>query len=133
METVEPRLFSPEALAILDRMSFDPTVRGRYEWLSGGLIWPDEFPRAHEEWLIVARGYVYRFLIAYRASLTLGPECAEFRAVWEQVVRHAPNWPGLRPERRGERAARRLRVGQRRLDACLAELDSQSEADGKDT
>ncbi len=118
-------LFSAAALAVLNRMPVDPAARGSFELMSGGLIWPDELPRpGSEESELVWSQCVYRYLIAYRASLTLGEERAEFRPVWEQVVCHAPNWPGLRPERRGERARRRLRAALRRQDKCLAEFES---------
>lgn len=127
-------IFSEAALVVLDQMAFNPMARGRFEWLSGGLIWPDELPRiGTAEWDVVSPGDVYRFLIAYRASITVGPERAEFRPVWEQVVEHAPNWPGLRPERRDERAARRLRAAYRRRDRCLAELETRFEADKPNT
>jgi hypothetical protein len=121
--------FSPAALAVLDRMPFDPTARGRFELMSGGLMWPDEFPAGASAagQLVRAQG-LYRYLIAYRRALTLGESREEFRSVWEQVTRHAPNWPGLRPERCGERAARRLRAALRGQDKCLAKLLAQPDA-----
>jgi hypothetical protein len=92
--------------------------------MSGGLVWPDEFPRTGSpEWELVRPQWVYRYLIAYRRALTLGEERAAFRPVWEQVAQQAPNWPGLRAERCGERAARRLRAALRRQDKCLAEFE----------
>jgi hypothetical protein len=116
-------LFSAAGLAVLDRQAYDPAARAGYELMSGGLLWPDEFPRAFSPaWAAVSPNWVYRYLIAYRASITLGEERSEFRPVWEQVVRHAPNLPGLRAERRGERAKRRLLAGMRRQARCLAEL-----------
>lgn len=131
--TVGPVLFSAAGLAVLDGMTFDPKAKGSYECLSGGLIWPDEFPSiSSPEWASVALGYVYRFLIAYRASLTLGEERAEFRAVWEQVKTLAPNWPGLRPERREGRALRQLRVAKQRTEKCLDALEARFEAGKKE-
>jgi hypothetical protein len=119
-------LFSADALAVLDGMPFDPAARGRFELMSGGLMWPDEFPPPRSPgWAAISPNWVYRFLLAYRASITLGEERAEFRPVWEQVVQHAANWPGLRPERRGASALRRLRAALRRQDKCLSELESQ--------
>jgi hypothetical protein len=118
-------LFSAAALAILDRMPFDPAARGRFEYLSGGLMWQDEFPPVMSpDWQVIAPNYAYRYLIAYRASITLGREQAAFCPVWEQVVQQAPNWPGLRPERRGAAAMRRLRAALRVQDRCLAKLES---------
>jgi hypothetical protein len=122
-------LFSAAALAVLDRRPFDPAARARYEIMSGGLMWPDEFPRpGTPEWEAVSPNWVYRYLIAYRASITLGEERPAFRPVWEQVVRHAPHWPGLRAERRGERARRRLLAAKRRADRCLDELEAEIDA-----
>jgi len=115
MDVHDVTLFPPAALAVLNCMPFDPEARGRYELMSGALIWPDEFPG-------VAIG-ASRYLVAYRASITLGEERAEFRPVWDQVVQHAPDWPGLRPERRGEKARRRLLAAQRLSQPCLDELE----------
>jgi hypothetical protein len=116
--------FSADALAVLDGMPFDPAARGWFEQLSGGLLWPDEFPRPLSlAWAMIAPNWLYRYLLAYRASITLGEERVELRPVWDEVVQQAPNWPGLRPERRGERALRRLRAALRRHARCWAELE----------
>jgi hypothetical protein len=129
----DPRLFSDAALAVLDRMPYDPSARGRFEIMSGGLMWPDEFPRiGTPEFAAIAPGCLYRFLLAYRASITLHPELAQPYVLWEQVARHAQNWPGLRPERRGEQAQRRLRAALRRQEKCLAELESHLEVGRSD-
>jgi hypothetical protein len=116
-------LFSAAALAVLDRQPFDPAARGSYEMMSGGLMWRDEFPEVGSpEWQLVAADWVYRYLIGYRASITLGEERAAFRPVWEQVVQMAPNWPGLREERRGDDARRRLSAARRSSKRCLDEV-----------
>jgi hypothetical protein len=121
--------FSADALVILDRMPFDPMARGRFELMSGGLIWSDEFPPSgSSEGELVRAQWVYRYLIAYRRALTLVEDRVAFLPIWEQVVRGAPNWPGLRPERRGERAARRLRAALRRQDKCLTQFEARWEA-----
>jgi hypothetical protein len=113
-------------------MPFDPAARGRFDMMSGGLIWSDEFPRpGSTAWPAVSHKWIYRFLLAYRASVTLGKERAELRPVWEQVARHAPNWPGLRADRRGEEAHRRLRAALRVQKGCLTELKSQLEISGQ--
>lgn len=96
-------MFSNAALAILNRQVYDPTAKGDYEIMSGGLLWSDEFPQiGSPEWPVFAHNWVYRFLLAYRASITMGEENALFRPVWQQAIDHAPNWPGLREERRGK-------------------------------
>lgn len=122
-------LFSETALAILDRHLYDPDARSSYELMSGGLIWSDEFPKLGSlEWAAVSPNWVYRYLIAYRASITLGVERMEFRPVWEQIMRQAPHWPGLRQERSGARARRRLLAAERRQARCLDELERYLEA-----
>jgi hypothetical protein len=126
MSTAGRPLFSAAGLSVLDRQVYNPAARARYELMSGGLMWPDEFPPCGSPaWMEISPNWVYRVLIAYRASITQGEERAEFRPVWEQVARHAPNWPGLRDERRGLRARRRLLAAKRREARCLAELDAE--------
>ena len=121
-------MFSEEALSVLDRLTFDPVARGDFEWLSGGLMWSDEFPPVGTpERQAMSQSGAIGCLLACRASITLGQESG-FLPIWEQVVRHAPNWPGLRPERRGEAALRRLRTALRRQDRCLAALEAQLDA-----
>ena len=121
-------LFSAAALEVLDSQQYDPPAKGQYELLSGGLMWPDEISKygAPERGLL-SLDRVYRYLVAYRASITVGEERADFRPVWERVAREAPNWPGLRPERRGEQARRRLLAAKRRADRCLDELERRFE------
>jgi hypothetical protein len=124
-------LFSEAGLSVLDRQAYSPMARASYDLMSGGLMWPDEFPRCGSAaWMEISPNWVYRYLMAYRASITLGEERAEFRPVWEQVARHAPHWPGLRAERRGDKARRRLLAAKRRQARCLAELDAEIGAGG---
>jgi hypothetical protein len=124
MDSPQPRLFTEFALTILNCLPFDPQARGRFEYLSGGLVWADEFPpHGSPEWTVIEPGYLYRHLLAYRASITLAQEYATSHELWEQVAEHAPNWPGLRPERRGEQAKRRLQAALRVQEKCFAELD----------
>src|SRR5207253_849591 len=109
MEASALPLFSAAALAVLNHRPYDPVAKGQYELMSGGLIWGDEFPKpGTPERDLVMPAWGYRYLIAYRAALTLGEERAEFRPVWEQVLREAPDWPGLRADRRGGKARKRL-------------------------
>lgn len=103
-------------------MRFDPTARGFYDIMSGGLVWPDEFPmRCEVNW----EEYLPRYVFAYRAALTLGESRSEFH-LWQQLTEHAPSWPGLRPERRGEDARRRLLAAKRRESRCLDQLERDS-------
>lgn len=119
-------LFSSTALLVLDQQHYDPAAKASFELLSGGLLWPDEFPRpTSSEWAVISPNYLYRYLLAYRASITLGNERSEFRAIWEQVANHAPNWPGMREDRRGEKAQKRLRAALRRQERCLSDLETE--------
>ncbi|MDB5307465.1 MAG: hypothetical protein JWO38_1667 [Gemmataceae bacterium] len=120
-------MFSDAELAILDRMPFEPAARGVFEWLSGGLMWPDEFPFGTPERRAMSEAGSIGCLLACRASLTLGQQTGLY-PLWEQVLRHAPNWPGLRPERRGAAALRRLRAALRKQDRCLGALETQQDA-----
>ena len=59
---------------------------------------------------------------------------AEVLRVLNQVARYAPNWPGLRPERRGAAAPRRLRgCTPSAGDRCLAALDAQLRCQSRGT
>ena len=117
-------LFSPAALEVLNSQQYDPAAKGAYELMSGGLMWPDEFPKPGAPGRdTVFAPWAYRFLIAARAAITLGDERTGFRPTWDQVVREAPNWPGLRPERWGEQARRRLLAAKRREAKCFDELE----------
>jgi hypothetical protein len=44
LQTSVRTLISDGSLSVLNDMSLDAGSRGRFEWLSGGLMWPDEFP-----------------------------------------------------------------------------------------
>jgi hypothetical protein len=119
-------LLSAEALTVLDRRPYAPDARGGYNFVVKGLQWPDEFPAIGSLERPVVSDHRAARLLIYRASLTLGEELAEWRPLWEQVARHAPNWPGLREDRRGERARRRLLAGRRREAACWEKIWSRA-------
>ncbi|MBP3959137.1 hypothetical protein J8F10_28160 [Gemmata sp. G18] len=120
-------LFSTATLAVLNAQQYDPGAKGAYEYLSGGLMWPDERPEAHEPGReFTSTITAYRCLIASRAAITLGKETGVW-PVWEQVLREASNWPGLRPERWGEAARKRLLAAKRREARCFDELERQLE------
>jgi hypothetical protein len=126
-------LFSASALAVLDQMLFDPKARGQFEWLSGGLMWPDEFPRmGTPERRAMTPAEAIGCLLACRAAITLG-QASPYLPIWEQVTQHAPHWPGLRPERRGEAALRRLRAALWRQDRCLAAIEGQAKTNAEKT
>ena len=112
--------FSDAALEVLNRMPFDPNATHGYEHLSGGFVWSDEFPPiSSPEWTIVSEAYLNRMLVAVQHNITLGKSPPRFQTLWEQVVRLAPNWPGLRPERcTGEHIRKRLLAAKRIAYEC---------------
>lgn len=121
-------VISARTLRLLDGMVYDPLAKAGYDIMSGGLVWPDEFPpfgdpAGREVW----PAYLPRFLVAYRASLTLGETRTELKDLWDQVSRDAPHWPGLREDRRGEKARKRLLAAKRRDQICLDGLEHQLE------
>lgn len=123
-------LFTAAALRILNGMPADPNPQYFYEHLSGGFVWSDEFPELlTPEWDTVSHDYVYRFLVHIRRCITLGDMELESCSLWQQVLNHAPNWPGLLPARRTGRIVRCLRAAERLADRCYARL----EAEGMDT
>ena len=109
--------FTSTALEILNRMTFDPTARGINS--DSCLYWPDELPPDDTPEHETVTAWPWGALLCYRESLIEGEERVELRPIWEQVAREAPNWPGLHPERRGEKAKRRLAAA-RRLDRMTA-------------
>ena len=122
--------FSDEAIAILNAMPVDPDATYSYEHLSGGFMWTDEFPPLRSaEWKIVRHDYIYRFLINMRRCITLGDTSHESTALWQQMVNDAPNWPGLLPERRSGRIAKRLLAAERLVDRCLDKLEAECDGD----
>ncbi len=116
--------FEPHVLLRLDSLAADPAATVGYEYLTGGLVWSDELPRDVEGQRIVVRSGAFKRVLAYRASLTLGEERTEFRLYWDQLERGAPNWPGLRAERRGAEA-------RRQLIARIEELEHEFEEPGE--
>jgi hypothetical protein len=119
-----------EVLSFLRSMTADPSAVASYEYLTGGLVWSDEVPADEQGRRTVWRSLAFRMAIAYRASLTIGEERAEFRPLWQQIEQDAPSWPGLRPDRRGEAARRQLAERHKELDRWIEELDAAAKARG---
>lgn len=120
---MELPLFEPHVLSLLDALTVDPLATVDYEYLSGGLVWSDELPRDENGKRLVVRSGAVKYVLAYRASITLDQERSQFRPHWEQLERDAPNWPGLRPDRRDDAARRRLVARNEGLDRELDRLD----------
>jgi hypothetical protein len=115
--------FSDEALQVLNRMPFDPNATHCFEHLAGGMLWSDEFPTlGTSEWFLVSARALNRFLIAARHDITLGESTPRFQGIWQQVEKHAPDWPGLRSERRSEPIRKRLLAAKRLAARCYERL-----------
>lgn len=122
--------FSDEALAILNAMPLNPTATYRYEHLSGGFVWSDELPRGWtSDCEAVWEGDLYRYLIHFRAQITLGKQDLGEHPLWRQLETHAPNWPGLVPERRSARMRKRLLAAERLADRCYRKMFDEGECD----
>ena len=122
--TEQVTTFSDAALALLDAMPLDPNATYSYEHLSGGFVWSDEFPRiSTPEWNIVSHDDLYRHLWHIRRLITLGDTDLESLPLWQQLVNHAPSWPGLLPERRTGRIVKRLRAAVRLAERCYNKDD----------
>ena len=122
------------ALAVLNRTPFDPEARAAFEVLSGGLMWPDEFPRPGSvAWTVVSANWAPRLLLAYRASLTLGEERAEFRRRLGAGRPARPRLAGAaaRAARRGGPEAAAGQPCDARRNG-LAELEAHLGPDGRD-
>jgi hypothetical protein len=115
-------MLTAASLAFLNSMAVDPDAHGTMEYMSAALIWSDEWPNVESPDFPAVESNLmasYTSLLAYRASITCGKERQDLRPLWDQVVEHAPRWPGLRPERRGVDARRLLEVARRAMDTDL--------------
>ena len=99
-DMIDDVLFPEEALKYLRATIFVPNATRGFEMMSGGFWWSDEFPKAALDACFDQLNWAWRRVIAYRTSLIVGQPRDEFKAVWEQLERECPNWPGHRTERR---------------------------------
>ena len=118
-ETASPDvLFPAEALAIMRKARWRPWARRRYDGLSPGFYWSDEFPwRVSDAWTQQCHA-----VIAFRASLILGEPRAPMRPVWDQLEQECPRWPGFRLARRSPALRHRLEAENARFVAELKVL-----------
>jgi hypothetical protein len=84
---------------LMDRLIPSPESTFTYDLLSGGILWPDEFPdfrvlRTVRNWGVV------RFLLRFRTTLILGHPDEELRPCWDRGQELFPSWPGFDPHRR---------------------------------
>lgn len=94
------RRFSPAAIAALKQAVWDPKAERLTDLLAGGFFWSDENLHEVSQTGIRKDFTAERMLVAYRASLAMGKPRSVLSEPWEQVCQEAPEWPGLRPERR---------------------------------
>jgi hypothetical protein len=104
--------FTPEALAALNGLTASPKPRSHRPLATQfPPAWADEVPPDDAPgWDRLRTWSLFEDLLIYRRSLIEGGEQVEYRPLWEQVCALAPNWPGLRPERRGPMAMKQLRA-----------------------
>ena len=129
------KLFSDQALEILDNLDHDPNATYFYELMSGAFLWSDDFPDdTTDDWRIVHEGSTYRYLLALRREVTLGRTSRENHPIWVQVTAKAPNWPGLRQDRLAGRIVSRLKAAirlsnyeiEKHFEADEAEADAEN-------
>lgn len=119
--------FSEQALAVLNALPFHANARFFYEHLSGGFVWSDDFPSIDSpEWTVVSHDCLYRYMIRIRRCITLGDMALESHPLWRQVVSGAPDWPGLKPDRRSARIAKKLRAAERIAERCYKKLSGDA-------
>lgn len=94
---------SPQLVREIRSLKYDSNATYKFEHTSGGLIWSDEINQPIMLMLLQSENYLYRFLLAYRASLISGSENTEIRPLWEKMSELFPDWPGFRKERCHER------------------------------
>ncbi len=124
--------FSDDALAVLGAMTYDPAATFSYDHFAGGFLWSDEFPdTSSHDWNVVSHDYVYRYLIRIRRCITLDDANLSSLPLWRRVLDFAPNWPGLRADRREGTIVKRLHAAERLAEKCLKDLDDElSDLDG---
>ena len=119
-------MFSDDALAVLNSMPHDASATFAYHHFAGGFYWSDEFPdTTSPDWNVVSHDDVYRYLIRIRRCITFDDADLASLPLWRQVVDFAPNWPGLRADRREGAIVKRLRAAERLAEKCLDDLDAE--------
>jgi hypothetical protein len=118
-------VISPELLSLLRHTRHDPSAHRGYDHFAGGFRWSDEFPEGFWEVVIRLQDWSHRKLIAHRAAVILGGDIGRFVSTWQEVERDAPNWPGLRPERRDTCLSAQLIAKREEVEAGLEALDQR--------
>ena len=112
----------------LHELKHDTNATRAFEMMSGGFIWSDEMPEAYDDF---KNDYAFRFLLGYRASLTIGKPRQSLQPIWDAVRTGCPDWPGFRPERFAEKLKRELDSASRDAMQRLGAMDARCRANGK--
>ena len=116
---------SPGFLSLLRQARYDPAARRGYDHFAGGFLWSDEFPEGWSKVTFRLDDWLQRKLVADRAAVILGGDVDRFMAIWQEVERVAPDWPGLRPERRDRAVSAELIAKREEVEAGLEALDQR--------
>ncbi len=116
---------SPELLALLRQTRYDQSAHRSYDLFAGGFQWSDEIPEGFWEFVIRLDDWSHRKLIAHRAAVILGGDVGRFIEIWREVERDAPDWPGLRPERRDPSLSEQLITKREEIEAGQEALDQR--------
>lgn len=126
-EIIEIPELSVNILTEFKKLEYDPKAINFYEWLSGGLVWRDEYTNGLMSLLLKEQHpitqYLFRYLWAYRSSVICGEERLEYRNIWQSVYKQVPSWPGFRPERSDSSHLQKLLEGQKQMEQELDNLD----------
>jgi hypothetical protein len=93
----EPIQISAGFAAILNQLPRDSQAVVRYELMSDGLVWTDEYPRS--QGLGNSEIGYLRILWRFRSSLIMGSPDDKWRTYWDEGQCLFPNWPGFDPAR----------------------------------
>ena len=118
-------LFPAEAVAILRQARWDANAQRSYDAMSGGFGWSDEGLNDVALLCVEVGNWAFRYLMGYRASLIRGAPREELRAVWDQLRRECPGWPGFRPERSSPDLAVELKCEDRRISREFLRADKE--------
>lgn len=116
---------SPYTIKAIQNLTYDPNASCKYELFSGGLYWSDEMTHDIVFSLIDDNNYLFRYLIAYRASLMTSSERKELHTIWETMQTLFPNWPGFRPERCSTKLKDALLLCRKKSDDEINEIDDE--------
>lgn len=126
--------------AALNSTPCDPCAVGYPEIMSGGFYFSDELPAFADEQptrenagIPIKACWLLRFIMAYRAGLAGGKPRPEFEWIWNAVRKHAPHWPGFRPERASAMQQPLLDQCQWNTNEIIRALDNELEQEGDAT